>query len=102
MFTLGLAAARCGVREVGLSDRCADLMQEAFPGGDVEITSAKAHPDKTAATVTVIIAEVEGVRSAVAPGGMLAHDLAVECRFENGILTGFRWTKGPLFSEERH
>jgi hypothetical protein len=26
----------------------------------------------------------------------LTRDLAVECQFDNNILTGFRWTAGPL------
>jgi hypothetical protein len=27
---------------------------------------------------------------------VVARDVAVECRFEDNILTGFRWTAGPL------
>jgi hypothetical protein len=29
------------------------------------------------------------------PGAPLPQDLAVECRFDENILTGFRWTAGP-------
>jgi hypothetical protein len=39
---------------------------------------------------------VHGVRRNVAPGGVLQRELAVECRFDEGILIGFRWTQGPL------
>lgn len=86
-------AAGCGVtRDVGLAGRCADIMQRAFPSATIEIGKSEA----SATSLTTIEARVEGARSDMPPEGPLAHDLAVECRFDDNILTAFRWTKGPL------
>jgi len=76
----------------GMAERCADIMQQAYPGVDIDITKREA----AATSITTIIAHVEGVRSDLPPHGPLPRNLAVECRFDDGILTGFRWTKGPL------
>ena len=76
----------------GMADRCADTMQQAFPGADINITKREA----TAASLTTIVAHVEGIRNDMPPHGPLARNLAVECRFDNSILTEFRWTAGPL------
>jgi hypothetical protein len=35
------------------------------------------------------------VRTDLASDQPLAQNLAVECRFDENILTGFRWTAGP-------
>jgi hypothetical protein len=75
----------------GMAERCADLMHQAYPGVDIDITKRQA----AATSITTIVAHVEGVRSDVPPHGPVARNLAVECRFENNILTGFRWTVGP-------
>ena len=79
-------------RDVGLGGRCADIMQRAFPSAAIEIGKSEA----SATSLTTIIARVEGVRSDMPPEGPLTRDLAVECQFDNNILTGFRWTAGPL------
>lgn len=96
-FLLGLICcfgSACGSipHDVGLAGRCADIMQRAFPSATIEIGKSEA----SATGLTTIIARVEGVRSDMPPEGPLAHDLAVECRFDDDILTGFRWTAGPL------
>lgn len=87
---------RSTLGDAGLADRCADVMQRAFPGGKISITGKQAATDTDVATMTAIIAQVQGIRKDVPEGLPVAHDLAVECRFENGILTGFRWTAGPV------
>ncbi len=66
-------------------------MQRAFPSATIEIGKTEA----SATSLTTIVAHVEGVRSDMPAAGPLAHELAVECRFDNNILTGFRWTAGP-------
>jgi hypothetical protein len=95
-FVLGLVCclgSSCGItRDVGLAGRCADIMQRAFPSATIEISKSEA----SATSLTTIIARVDGVRSDLPPGGPLARDLAVECQFDNNVLTGFRWTAGPL------
>ncbi len=75
----------------GMAERCADLMRQADPGADIDITKS----DAAAASITTIVAHVEGVRTDLPPHGPLPRHLAVECRFNGDILTGFHWTKGP-------
>jgi hypothetical protein len=96
IFALGLIGlvvdAGCSlVPSGGMSDRCADLMQRAYPGADLEIAKS----DAAATSITTIVARVEGVQYDLPPDSPLRRDVAVECRFDNNILTGFRWTKGP-------
>lgn len=82
------------VREESLTGRCADVMQRAFPGGEIEVTRQETVPEQTQSIATSVIA-VEGTRK-LARDSTLLREVAVECRFNDGILTGFRWTKGPL------
>lgn len=89
---LCFVAAACVVpRDVGVAERCADLMRRAYPNAAIDITKTEA----TATSLTTIVAKAEGVRTDVPPGAPLPQDLAVECRFEENILTGFQWTAGP-------
>jgi hypothetical protein len=39
---------------------------------------------------------VQGVRKSVPENSRYARSVAVECRFEGGVLTGFRWIAGPI------
>ena len=83
----------CGItRDVGLAGRCADIMLRAFPSANIEIGKS----DASATGLTTIIARVQGVRTDIPPEGPLTRDLAVEGQFDNNVLTGFRWTAGPL------
>ena len=83
----------CGVtRDVGLAARCADIMQLAFPSANIEVGESEA----SATSLTTIVARVEGTRSNIPPDGPLMRNLAVECQFDNNILTAFHWTAGPL------
>jgi len=75
----------------GMAQRCADIMQRADPSADIDITKSEA----AATSITTIVAHVEGARSDMPPHGPLPRRLAVECRFDDGILTGFHWTAGP-------
>jgi hypothetical protein len=85
-------AAACVVpRNVGLAERCADIMRRAYPSAAIDITKTEA----TATSLTTIVANAEGVRTDVPSGAPVPHDLSVECRFDENILTGFRWTAGP-------
>jgi hypothetical protein len=91
--TLCSVAAACGgiPRDVGLGERCADIMRRAYPNAVIDITKTEA----TVTSLTTIVAKAEGVRTDVPPGASPPQDLAVECRFDENILTGFRWTAGP-------
>jgi len=83
----------CGIsRNIGLAERCADIMQRAYPSAAIEITKSEA----SATDLTIILARVEAVRIDMPEGAPLRRDLAVECRFDENILTEFRWTAGPL------
>jgi hypothetical protein len=75
----------------GMAERCADLMISAYPGADIDISKRTA----SAISLTTIVAQVEGDRTNLPPHAAIARHLAVECRFDNNILTGFRWTAGP-------
>ena len=93
-----LCAALCSVaaacvipRNLGLAERCADTMRRAYPNAAIDITKT----ETTVTSLTTIVASAEGVRTDVPPGAPVPHDLAVECRFDENILTGFRWTAGP-------
>src|SRR5215469_9929636 len=92
-----LALAGCGLqlREESLLDRCAELMQAAFPGGDIK-TTKKEVANETTPSIAALVVVVEGERRKVPADGVPLREVAAECRFENNILTGFRWTKGPL------
>ena len=74
-----------------MAERCANFMTKAYPGAAIEITKSEA----AAESLTTIVAKVEGVRTDLPPHAPQPRFLAVECRFENGVLTGFHWTKGP-------
>ena len=95
-FVFGLVCclgSGCGItRDAGLAERCADVMQRAFPNATIDIGKSEA----SATGLTTIVAHVEGVRSDMPPEGPVTRDLAVECQFDNNVLTGFRWTTGPL------
>ena len=85
-------SAGCGtIPDVGLAERCADIMRRAYPSATIDITKREV----SATSLTTIMATVEGVRTDLAPDQPLAQNLAVECRFDENILTGFRWTAGP-------
>ena len=95
LAAVGIAGCGTRLREASPLDRCAELMQQAFPGGGIKPTK-KEVAEETAPSIATVIARVDGERRNVAAGSVPRRDVAVECRFENGILTGFRWTKGPL------
>ena len=76
---------------VSMVDRCTDFMSRAFPGGDIDVVGS--HVD--AATQSTLIT-VKGVRNGVPENSPNARSVAVECRYEGGILTSFRWIAGPM------
>ena len=76
---------------VSYIDRCSDFMHRAYPDEGITITATHMTTDAQSNTVTVT-----GTRSGVPETSTFARDVAVECRFETGILTGFHWTAGPL------
>lgn len=79
------------VGSVSLVDRCSDFMHRAYPESGIEVTGSHVETDSENAVVTV-----DGVRSGVPANSAYARNIAVECRFAGGVLTGFRWTAGPI------
>jgi hypothetical protein len=79
------------VPQGGMADRCADFMSRAYPGAKIDVTKSAV----AAKSLTTIVATVEGVRTDLPPQGGQPRHLAVECRFDNDVLTAFHWTKGP-------
>jgi len=82
---------KMAVGSVSLVDRCSDFMHLAYPESSIAVSGSHVAAGTENATITV-----EGVRSDVPANSAYARDVAVECRFEGGILTGFRWTAGPV------
>lgn len=82
---------KMAVGSVSLVDRCTDFMHRAYPqeGITVSDTRVATNPEDT-------VVAIDGVRSGVAANSAYARNVAVECRFAGGILTGFRWTAGPV------
>jgi len=78
---------------VALTDRCADIVKMAFPSADIDIAVEKRTSQITG--LDTVVVRVEGIRKDLPEDGKLARDLAAECHFDDSILTGFRWTKGP-------
>jgi len=99
-----LALAACSeqrpreFRNTGYSDRCADFMRLSFPKGEIVVNQATAQAATTeSGDLGLMIIDVSGVRPNIpATGGFLERDVAARCRFQNGILTEFRWTRGPM------
>jgi hypothetical protein len=76
----------------GLSDTCGEFMRAAFPVADIRITKREA----SGTGINTVVAHVEGVRKDLPKDVPLSHDLAAECQFTDNVLTGFKWTRGPL------
>jgi hypothetical protein len=87
----GCSPAARFVPEGGMAERCANFMTKAYPAAAIDIIKSEA----AAASLTTIVAKVEGVRTDLPPHAPVPRFVAVECRFENGVLTGFHWSKGP-------
>jgi hypothetical protein len=102
-LAIGLGAAACGVdrpdiiRNTGLSDRCADFLRLSYPGTEIQMVVNHVDVATTeSGNLGLMIVDVQGVRPDIpATGGFLANQVAARCRFQNGVLTEFRWTKGP-------
>lgn len=80
-----------GLHDQSLAGRCAAIMKQSYPGADIKIGKEEA----AALSITDVRATVTAERTDLPKGARMARDLAVECRFHNGILVGFRWTRGP-------
>ena len=83
--------AKMKLGSVSMVDRCSDFMSRAFPDGDIDVVGSHVDTGMQSALVTV-----QGVRKGVPDNSSYARNVAVECRFEDGILTGFRWVAGPI------
>jgi hypothetical protein len=79
---------------VGMVDRCSDFMGRAFPHSFIDVVNSHVDTDSQNALVTV-----QGMRGDVPESSAVAtRNVAVECHFESGVLTSFRWIAGPFRS----
>jgi hypothetical protein len=85
--------AQNAVTTVGPADRCIDFMRRAFLDSDINVTSRDVAVVGNSFTV-----RISGAREKVPADGNYAREVGVECRFDGNILTGFRWTAGPLLA----
>jgi hypothetical protein len=76
---------------VSMVDRCSDFMSRAFPNGDIDVVGSHVAADAQSTLVTV-----QGVRSGISEKAPGARSVAVECHYQNGVLTSFRWIAGPI------
>ena len=83
--------AQSAVGSVSFGDRCTDFMHRAFPDARLDVTDRQIKIDANNVTVTIA-----ATRRDVPEGGPYARSVGIECEFENSILTGFRWTAGPV------
>jgi len=86
------------IRNTGLGDRCADFMRLSYPGVRINVRIRNVDVATTrSGGLGLMIVDVHGVRPDIpARGGFLANEVAARCRFEDGVLTQFRWTEGPF------
>jgi hypothetical protein len=82
--------AKINLDSVGLADRCANLMKAAMPFADIDIGQRSSK----STSISAITASVEGTRTDLPKDAPGDRALAVECQFDDGILSGFHWTKG--------
>jgi hypothetical protein len=73
-----------------LADRCGEIMQKAMPFAEIDIGDRSS----AASGLRTIIAKVTGKRTDMPDNSQVERDLAVECTFDDNVLTAFRWTKG--------
>ena len=85
------------IRNTGYSDRCADYLRLSYPGAKIDVKIQHVDVANTEnGGLGLMVVDVEATRPDIPEsGGFLARDVAARCRFQNGILTEFRWTKGP-------
>ena len=81
------------IGSVSYGNRCADIMRRAFPDSGTDIGDPQVSQDGT-----TIVIHVTGTRRDVPANSPYARRIGVECRFDGGILTAFRWIEGPLRS----
>ena len=73
-----------------LADRCAAIMKKAMPFAEIDIGDRSS----AASGLRTIIAKVAGKRIDMPNNSQVERDLAVECTFDDNVLTAFHWTKG--------
>ncbi len=72
-------------------DRCIDVMQKAYPDARFEVTSKRLGLGSNTALV-----DVQARRSDAPASTKTPRDVAVQCRFDSGVIVDFHWTATPL------
>ena len=73
-------------------DRCVKLMRVAYPDVDFKVTDQHF---TVGANIEKAVVDVEGAAHTGADMNP-AQPVAAQCRFENGIIVDFHWTKSPV------
>jgi hypothetical protein len=74
---------------LSLADRCGKIMRSAMPFAEIEIETATSDSGHD-----ILTAHVEGKRTDDPKNEAIDRDVAAECRFDNAVMIGFKWTKG--------
>jgi len=69
------------------------FMRRAYPDSGIKVTSRDINVVGNSFTVGIT-----SEREKVSSDESYAREIGVECRFDDNILTGFRWTAGPLLA----
>ncbi len=72
-------------------DRCIDVMKKTYPDARFEVTSKRLGIGSNTALV-----DVQASRSDQPASTKTPRDVAVQCRFDGGVLADFHWTASPL------
>jgi hypothetical protein len=71
-------------------DRCEDFMLRALDA-DIDVADSQVNADLKDATV-----QIRATRDMATANGTASREVVAECRYNNGVLTGFRWLTGPF------
>ena len=85
-----VAKAKVDIGSPSYVSRCVDLMHRALPDTDFKVTD-----QHFSTTMRTSVVTVQAVRPDV-PANSAMHDVGAECRFDNGVIVEFHWTKNPL------
>jgi hypothetical protein len=72
-------------------DRCADVLKRAYPNVRFEVTGKRLGLDASRALV-----DIQAHRADPPASPMTPREVAVQCRFDSGVLLDFHWTATPL------
>jgi hypothetical protein len=73
-------------------DRCTEFAQQAYPDANIKITDQHLAIGDSMNQAIVDIAAT----ATVGADAKTVREVAAQCRFDNGIIADFHWTKSPV------